>query len=338
MGSETRDNIKRKRQQRRRRKIIFLFRLMIFLFLFGSLSALVLFAGYHIYTLGSHVYEDYASMYRGYEQRQAEKRGMLDARFDSYTNVLVMGIDDGADPAGVVGKHADTILLLSLDNATGQLRVISIPRDTVLTIPGRKQPEKVSASYAYGGAPLTVQTVSMLLGVSIHQYVTLDVKAMTSLVDALGGVDIYVEDDMSYEDSEAGLNIQLKKGYQHMDGELVQKYLRYRSPELGDIGRVQRQQHFVRALYEQALHLDTVTKLPAIAEIFRQQMTTSAEIFDSAHLAKVLRHLDGAAPKTIMLPGEPNGDAWIPNQERMNEAIKALFPGVADTAGENKNQ
>ena len=337
MESKTRENIKRKRLQRKRIRRIRFLRFLIFLVIVGSLGGLIAFAGYHIYTLGSHVYQSYEAMYAGYEQRQQEKRGMLDARFDGYTNVLVLGVDDGADASMLAGQHADTIMLLSLENTTGKVRVISIPRDTLVNIPGRASGQKLSAAFAYGGAPLTVQTVSALLGVSIHQYVTIDVRALTELVDLLGGIDLYVENDMDYQDPEAGLEIHLKKGYQHLDGDTAQKYLRYRSSELGDIGRVQRQQHFVKALYEQALKLDTLRKLPGIADLFQHRMSTSAEIFDSGHLANVLRHLNTAEPETFMLPGGSDGDAWIPDQQMLDTKIKELFPDSLSPAEEDKN-
>ena len=334
MESKTRENIKRKRLQRKRIRFL---RFLIFLVIVGSLGGLIAFAGYHIYTLGSHAYQSYEAMYAGYEQRQQEKRGMIDARFDGYTNVLVLGVDDGADDSMLAGQHADTILLLSLENATGKVRVLSIPRDTLTNIPGKAPGQKLSSAFAYGGAPLTVQAVSALLGISIHQYVAMDVKAMTELVDMLGGIDLYVEHDMDYQDPEAGLEIHLKKGYQHLDGDTAQKYLRYRSPELGDIGRVQRQQHFVKALYEQAMKLDTLRKLPEIADLFQHRMSTSAEIFDSGHLANVLRHLDTAEPQTFMLPGESDGGVWVPNQQLLDTKMKELFPDSLSPAEDDKN-
>ena len=123
------------------------------------------------------------------------------------------------------------------------------------------------------------------------------------------------------------MSIHIGQGYQHLSGEEVQKYLRYRGEKLGDVGRVQRQQKFIKALYAKVLQLDTIPKLPAIADIFRNRMETSAEIFDSAHLANVLRRMSSDPPTTLMLPGSENVDgAWVPNVAELEARISELFP------------
>ena len=112
-----------------------------------------------------------------------------------------------------------------------------------------------------------------------------------------------------------------------MNGEESQKYLRFRSEKLGDVGRVQRQQKFIRAFYAKVLQLDTITKLPAIADIFRNKIETSAELFDSAHLANVLRKMSSDPPSTVMLPGVENSQGiWEPNFKEIDATIKELFP------------
>ena len=331
MVNQTQENIKRKRIIKKRRRRVKFFRLLVFLLLASLVVAAVSWIGFQLYSWGRQTYDTYASLYQGYEQRQALKRSTLDPRFDDYTNVLLMGVDDGED--GGLAKRADTILLLSFNNTDGQVRFISIPRDTLAEIPGRKEPDRINATYAYGGPTLTMQTVSRLLGVSIHQYVALDTKALAEIVDTLGGMEVYVEQDMDYEDPEAQLTIHIVKGYQHMDGDTAQKYLRYRGGELGDIGRLQRQQHFVKAFYESLLQPDTVTRLPALEEICRNRITTSAELFDTAHLTVVLRKLSTNEPQVIMLPGaESQADPtlWLPDQEKIAAKVEELFPLPAE--------
>ena len=90
---------------------------------------------------------------------------------------------------------------------------------------------------------------------------------------------------------------------------------------------MQRQQKFIKALYAKALQLDTLPKLPAIADLFRNRMETSAEIFDSAHLANVLRKMSSDPPTTLMLPGAENDDGtWIPNNVELEARMSELFP------------
>lgn len=327
MKSPTGENIKKKRTIRTRRRRLKVFRLLLFLLLLGAVSWI----GLQIFSWGMHTYDTYHAIYQDYANRQAMKRQAMDARFDGYTNVLVLGIDDGSDAA--VGREADTIFLLSLSNATGEVRILSIPPGTLARIPRQQEPAVIKSAYAYGGAPLLVQTAAGLLDVTIHQYVVLDLHTLADMIDILGGIDLYVETDMNYEDPEAGLSIHIPQGYQHLDGDTAQKYLRYRGQELGDVGRVQRQQRFLKALYEQILQLDTVTRLPQLADIFQNRMTTSAEIWDSAHLAKVIRGLSAGQPKTIMLPGKPaawDDTVWQPDAEAVQAKMKELFPELND--------
>jgi len=319
MDNTTQNNIDKKRKSMRRRRRIKAFRLVFVLVILGLIGTAILFVGFSIYNAGSRVYNEFAEMYQGYNDRRTARVGSTDPKFDGYTNILILGVDDSER------QEADTIFVLSFSNDTGKSRIIAIPRDT--WIASRSNSGRIGALYSLGGANLLVREVSKLLGISIHQYIIIDMATFAELIDTLGGLDIYVEEDMNYDDEVSGLSIHIGQGYQHLSGEDVQKYLRYRGEKLGDVGRVQRQQKFIKALYAKVLQLDTLPKLPAIADIFRNKMETSAEIFDSAHLANVLRKMSSDPPTTLMLPGSENVDgAWVPNVAEIQTRINELFP------------
>ena len=139
---------------------------------------------------------------------------------------------------------------------------------------------------------------------------------------------------MDYDDPEAGLFIHMRQGYRHLDGVGAEHYLRYRSDDLGDLGRTQRQQKFVKAFYAKLLRVDTLPKVPAIADILKQNVTTSAELFDSVHIGNVIRKLNIEPPRTIMLPGDFSRDddtVWIMDRAATDEIIHELFPPEAGT-------
>ena len=319
MANTTQNNIDKKRKSMRRRRRIKAFRLVFVLVILGLIGTAILFVGFSIYNAGSRVYNEFAEMYQGYNDRRTARVGSTDPKFDGYTNILILGVDDSER------QEADTIFVLSFSNDTGKSRIIAIPRDTWIT--SRSNSGRIGTLYGWGGANLLVREVSKLLGISIHQYIIIDMATFAELIDTLGGLDIYVEEDMNYDDEVSGLSIHIGQGYQHLSGEDVQKYLRYRGEKLGDVGRVQRQQKFIKALYAKVLQLDTLPKLPAIADIFRNKMETSAEIFDSAHLANVLRKMSSDPPTTLMLPGSENVDgAWVPNVAEIQTRINELFP------------
>ena len=319
MSNETKDNIEKKRKKLSRRRRIKAFRLVFVLVILCLIGSAILFVGYTVYNAGVRVYNEFADMYQGYTDRRTARMGSTDPKFEGYTNILILGVDDSHL------QEADTILVLSFSNETGKSRIIGIPRDTWVT--SYSHSGKIGTLYSWGGASALVREVSKLLGISIHQYIVIDMATFADLIDVLGGLDIYVEENMDYEDEAAGLSIHIPQGYQHLSGEEVQKYLRYRGEKLGDVGRVQRQQKFIKALYAKVLQLDTIPKLPAIADIFRNRMETSAEIFDSAHLANVLRKMSSDPPSTLMLPGSENVDgAWIPNVAEIEARMSELFP------------
>lgn len=354
-GNITKANIMRKRKLQARRRRRALFRLLLLSFIFAACAIGIIFVGHKLINWGSYIYGEYQSMYQGYTERQQERRGVIDPRFDGYTNILVLGLDNGAGspytapqqaegeapPEQTVFKQADTILVISLDNGSGRVRFINIPRDTWISFPEGGQ-GRLADLYPVGKAPLMVRAVNDLLGISIHQYVVLDMNTCTHLIDALGGIDIYIETDMDYEDEEAGLKIHLKQGYRHLSGAEALQYLRFRGEDLGDLGRVQRQQKFVKALYSAMLQLDTVPRLPDIADIFQKEVETSAEVFDSAHLANVLRGISGDAPVSLMLPGTPaesDEHIWLPDEAAIKARMQELFrPADLENARSGEQQ
>ena len=328
-SENSRENIQKRRSQRKRkRRIAFLrgiFRLICTVFFLAAISV----AGYYLIGWGVQAYRDVRDMYEAYLIRQEENRGAVDVRFDGYTNVLVLGLDDSVNMDNAKEKRADAILLISMENATGKVRILNIPRDTWVEMALNKGETRLSNVYAIGGAPLMVRTINQMFDISIHQYVIIDLTTFGQLVDAVGGIDLYVERNMDYDDPEAGLSIHMRQGYRHLDGVGAEHYLRYRSDDLGDLGRTQRQQKFVKAFYAKLLRVDTLPKIPAIADILKQNVTTSAELFDSVHIGNVIRKLNIEPPRTIMLPGDfarEDDTVWIMDRTATDEIIHELFP------------
>ena len=308
-------------------------RQILFMIIFMILSV----PAYHLLLWGMAKYDVYHAHYMEYQERKAERATPIDNKFVEYMNVLVVGVDSGGMG---MNPRADAIVLVSLDQSTGRLRTMSIPRGTLVTTNDGEQ-KQLKMVYESGGIKDTVVAVRELLGITVHQYVVLDSAALAELIDTLGGVDIYVETKMDYEDPEAGLYIHLPQGYQHMDGETAAKYLRYRSGDLGDIGRVQRQHRFVSAVYGRVLNVDTIAKLPDLVTLLQTRVNTSVEVWDSAELAKVLKTLSAEEPEAMMLPGKPMaGDetAWLPDKDKINEKISELFPKAEEMADEGADE
>ena len=328
-SENSRENIKKRRKERARKRRIVVLKSIVRLIFTVFLMAAICTAGYYVIGFGIQAYRDVRDMYEAYLIRQEANRGEIDVRFDGYTNVLVLGLDDAVNMDNDEEKRADAILLISMENATGKVRILNIPRDTWVKMPQNKGETRLSNVYAVGGAPLMVRTINQMFDISIHQYVVIDLATFGRIVDAVGGIDLYVEQNMDYDDPEAELSIHMRQGYRHLDGKGAEYYLRYRSDDLGDLGRTQRQQKFVKAFYAKLLRVDTLPKIPAIADIIKQNVTTSAELFDSVHIGNVIRKLSIEPPRTIMLPGDfsRNDDTvWIMDRAATDEIIHELFP------------
>ena len=225
-SENSRENIKRRRTQRARRRRMAVLRGLVRLICTVFLLVFVGISGYYLIGWGVEAYHDIREMYEAYLVRQEENRGEVDVRFDGYTNVLVLGLDDAVNMDEAPEKRADAILLMSMENATGKVRILNIPRDTWVPMAQGKGETRLSHVYAVGGAPLMVRTINQMFDISIHQYVVIDMDTFEKIVDAVGGVDLYVERNMDYDDPEAGLSIHMRQGYRHLDGAEAEQYLR----------------------------------------------------------------------------------------------------------------
>jgi len=246
-----------------------------------------------------------------------------------YINILLLGIDNGDLENPGSPQRTDTMMVLSISKEEGTIHLLSIPRDTKVTIPGHKGSEKIAHAFFYGGADLAKRTVEDLLQLPIHHFMVIDWQAFIKTIDQLGGVDLYVENNMHYEDPYANLEIHLSKGYQHLDGSQAGQYVRFRSAELGDIGRVQRQQRFLKAFTEQTLQVSTLLKLPAFLRTYEQYVTTDITGYEMVKLANQLKSFRTGNLYTEMLPGNfatiDGLSYWVHDQEQTRLLVERIL-------------
>ncbi|MCS6943668.1 MAG: LCP family protein [Geminocystis sp.] len=259
-------------------------------------------------------------------------------------NILVLGIkvltSDLPEKPPSLGYHAlvnsfeglsDSMLLVRFDPEEDSVTVLSIPRDTKVLIPGRGM-AKINEANAIGGPAKAAETVSLLLdNVPIDRYVRINIQGVEKLIDALGGITIDVPQDMKYTDHSQHLYIDLKKGKQHLDGKKAIDFLRFRHDAYGDIGRVQRQQSFMRALIEQTLNPKTILRMPEILKIIRAHIDTNLTTNELIALAAFAAQRNRADIKMLLLPGDfnsPRGGElsyWLPNYSKIREIMAFHF-------------
>jgi len=269
---------------------------------------------------------------------------LLDKRHDSQqkeelltakdkATIMIMGVDERADDVG----RSDTLMVATIDPAKKETALLSIPRDTRVAIP-RNGYDKINAAYAYGGERLTQRTVEDFLGIRIDHYVIINTHAFQKIIDAIGGIDISVEKRMYYEDpwdDDGGLIIDLRPGMQHMDGKTAVTYVRYRDEE-GDIGRVRRQQKFMKACVDAITTPAILPRLPNIISSVLDSVKTDLSLRQLLEFAGTLRESQSNGLRTDMVPGRPmyidEVSYWIPNMSELRRSMASTLGVVLSSA------
>lgn len=240
-------------------------------------------------------------------------------------NMLIVGCDEIENQG-----RADTIVLLSISPKTKNVLILSIPRDTRVEIPGRGM-DKINHAYAFGGKELISKTVSSFLDIPINFYVIVDFIKFVNIIDELGGVEINIEKEMHYIDKAGGLNINLYPGKQILDGEKALQYIRFRHDNLGDLGRIKRQQKLVEALINKMMNLDSVTKIPQILEGLKTYLETDIKLQDAVALANLFKRVSQDKFIIETVQGNPvyiNGISYLePDTIEVQKKVKSLIYG-----------
>ncbi|MBX2865543.1 MAG: LCP family protein [Leptolyngbyaceae cyanobacterium MAG.088] len=255
-------------------------------------------------------------------------------------NILLMGLDeardiDGSHPTDLVGR-TDTLLLTRIDPDAEAINIMSIPRDTRVEIPGYGI-DKINEANVEGGAELAAQTVSYNFNqVEIDRYVRVSTAAFREIVDLIGGVEVFVPKPMKYEDKTQGLVIDLEPGWQTLNGDEAEQFARFRQDDLGDIGRVQRQQILLKALRDRMINPKVITQLPQIVRILQNHIDTNLSTEEILALAGFGLQLEREALNMVMLPGQfssPNeyrASYWLADTNRTNEVMQDFFDTEPD--------
>lgn len=268
--------------------------------------------------------------------------GSLDAEDQQVgmINFLFIGID--AD-----GTRSDTIMLLSYDGYSNRVNILSFPRDTQVEMNGYKQ--KLNAAVGVGLYKVKdgkdqaqeeelIRQVKQMSGLPIHYFVTVDFKGFKEIIDALGGVEFNVPYNMNYDDPVQNLHIHLKKGQQHLDGQMAHDFVRFRHNNdgsapgeyvRGDEGRIYWQQRFVRALIAQKLKPQYLAKITDLFDVIVDNVRTNYTLQDLLLHIDALQSIDVEGMESYQLPGESfyeNGVSWYGyDAEATGELIREVF-------------
>lgn len=231
-------------------------------------------------------------------------------------NILILG-SDTRDPTNTGGSRSDTIIVAHLPKDRSSAQLVSIPRDTWVNVPKSKDGKhggrdaKINAAYAWGGIPLMVQTVEKFTGVRIDNVAIVDFAGFKEIVDALGGVQINVEEGFTSTHSLLpGGRREFKAGRQNMDGAQALDYARERFAfKDGDFARIRHQQQVIRAILDKAASGGTLAN-PAKLTAFIKASADAVSVDRTLSLLDMgteLRHLRSGNLTFVTSPTQGTG-------------------------------
>lgn len=239
-------------------------------------------------------------------------------REDVYTFLLV-GRDDGG------GGNTDTIMVGCYDVKNGTLDVMSIYRDTLVDVPW--EIKKINSVYNREGMEGLQEQVKNLIGYAPDYYFLMEMDIVAQLVDAIGGVDYQVPFGMHYDDPTQDLHIHFDPGMQHFNGEDAVKLLRWRknnsgeNRSVGDVGRVEIQHSFLKAMMGQALSISTLTNIADIAHIVDKNLTSNLSYGEMMWFGERFLLMDKEGLRFHTMPGDATGSLWSPTYQNYQSYV-----------------
>jgi len=237
-------------------------------------------------------------------------------------DILLLGTDVG-------GGNTDVIASLRVEGGT--TRIIQVPRDSYIEAEGYG-PHKINALYSLGGTDLVKRELARKLGRPITHHVVVNLAAIRRMADALGGIEVDVPKRMVYVDNSQGLTIDLHPGVQNLKGRDLEGFLRFRHDEMGDIGRIERQQLALQALFRKLTRPEQLVRLPALLTAAGKDLKTDLGPMELGGLITAMgtteletRRLQG---RPFMRDGISYWDAEWPDQQASGSTDDSRYQGL----------
>jgi len=258
----------------------------------------------------------------------APERFTDDDRREMFWTFLIVGLNEG--------RNANTVMVASYCGITREASLISIPRDVAINANRRGHAQKLASSYLAGagqgrgragGIAQVQRDVMNVIGFIPDYYVVFDYDTFFTIIDAIGGIEIYVPIRMRYTDPYQDLFIDLHPGLQHMDSATALEFARFRQgddgfPSMpgGDIGRTRNQQVVINAVISSLLTPASILRIPEFVNIFNESVYTNLTFRDMMFFALELNHVRGTDALTT--------DTFVPVHSggRLNYYLEFLSP------------
>lgn len=260
-------------------------------------------------------------------------------------NILLLGMDIGDvdQEENFSIKRTDTMMLLNYNPKTDKVHIVSIPRDTLIEVEdaydqyGNYSPYwKMNAAYALGQEEEVIKQVESLLEVNVNYLVEIDYEAFRNIIDALGGIEMYIDRDMNYDDDAQDLHIHFNAGETVLlDGKAAEEFFRWRKNNDGtgfidgDLGRISNQQKFMKKVIEKAMNPFIIFKIPTILNVVQENVATNMS--GSKIISYGLKMARNSGVNMVTLQGYDEtiyGQSFlVVNKENNRDILEALQSG-----------
>lgn len=275
---------------------------LLFVMLFLVIISLVSYS-YFQFKSGVDLADDHKITVEGFEPDDNDK---------TIENYLILGVDS----RGEEKSRSDTMMLLSWNRDTNDMKLVSFMRDIYAEIPGY-QSYKLNTAYYLGGVPLLKDTLNNMFDLPIHHYAMIDFTSFETLIDILApnGIEMDVDKDMSGD-----IKVELKKGIHSLNGKELLGFARFRSDAEGDFGRVARQQKVIEALKNELLSPRNVANMPKFIGATQGYITT--DLTSKDQLATVLKAIAGGSVNIEKMTIPAEGTYKFSNYRHAGEVIE----------------
>lgn len=268
---------------------------------------------------------------------------LAEAKKDEPVNILVTGVDIGS-------QLTDSIILMHYNPKNKAINLISIPRDTLVTVNGKKR--KINEANGIGnasgsgnGVKYLTSAVEDLLNISINYYGKINYSGFIEIIDAIGGVDMEITRTMKYDDASQNLHINFKKGETvHLDGQKAMEFFRWRKnnefdpKNNGDLTRIENQHLFMEKVIAKIKSPSIITKLPGIMQAIPKNAETNMTPSELLSYGWLFANTDSANIKTSIIQGQADyigGVSYYIYDETKNSEVNKI---LQDSSGGNLNK
>lgn len=207
--------------------------------------------------------------------------------------ILLAGVDSTGEDTGT---RTDTLMLIKANSKDNSVDMISIPRDSYVSINGKM--DKINAAHSYGGIDLTMDVVRNFLGINLDKYMVISFEAVIKGIDVLGGMDVDVSDKV-------GAAMGISPGVHKMTGDQVLSYVRFRKGyQNADLGRINTQQDFLKQFIKESSKIENLPKLPKVYQAMKPYIKTNMSLKELSSLAMKFKSVDSSKLNSVRLEGE----------------------------------